>query len=265
MKYFVYIILILTSSIGLAQAPDISPQVINSAGDHRQIGSSGIYVTDNIGEPFIETIGPNGGNYITQGFIQPEVVNNIGFILETKVQNVSCFQKADGEIHLNLTGGPANSTVTNINYDWSPAGTCAQTNCKDLFDLNADTFSVKITINYLNAVGATKSDTIFSGPIIVADLGLPCNITIFSGISANGDGVNDVFTIKNIEEFPKNRVMIFNRWGKQIADITGYNNTNNAWPLLNTLDNLLSTTYFYLIDLGDGSKPIKGWVELMKN
>lgn len=265
MKKLIYISVLLAGGKLFGQSPDISPQVINSAGDHRQVGTSNIYITDNIGEPFTETLGPSGNNIITQGFIQPDIISNLGFTLVTKVNNLSCYQKNDGEIHLSITGGPANTTVISTTYEWNPSSACPANNCKDLFDLKADTFSVKVTVSYSNAVGATKADTLFSNQIIVSDAGLPCNITIFSGVSANGDGVNDVFTIKNIEEFPKNRVMIYNRWGKMIADIKGYNNTTNVWPMLDNLDNLLSTTYFYLIDLGDGSKVIKGWVELMKN
>lgn len=265
MKKLIYISVLLSATEMFGQNVTISPQVLNSAGDHRQVGTSNIYITDNIGEPFIETLGPDGGNYITQGFLQPDVVSNLGFVMETKVNNVSCFEKNDGEIHLTITGTPANATVVSTTYEWNPSTVCPSNNCKDLFDLKADTFSVKVTISYSNAVGVVKADTLYNNQIIVSDAGTPCNITIYSGISANGDGINDVFTIKNIEEYPKNRVMIYNRWGKLIADVNNYNNTTNVWPVLESVDKLLSTTYFYLIDLGDGSQVIKGWVELMKD
>lgn len=247
-----------------AQSPSISPQVINSAGDNRQVGTSNIYITDNIGEPFTETIGTGGSNIITQGFIQPDVISNLGFVLTSAVKNLSCFQKDDGEIKLTITPPASVSTFT-ANYQWTPASICPNNDCKDLINLKASTYSVKVTVTYSNSVGVLKADTLFSAPMVVADEGLPCNVTAFSGISANGDGVNDVFIIKNIEEYPKNKVLIYNRWGKLLAEINGYNNTNNVWPAIDKLDNLLSTTYFYLIDLGDGSKLIKGWVELMKN
>jgi gliding motility-associated-like protein len=265
MKKLIYISVLLSAVSMFAQSPSISPQVLNSAGEHRQLGNANIYITDNIGEPFIETTGSTGNNYITQGFLQPDVVSNIGFVLETKVKNVACFQKKDGEIHLTFISAPISTTLISTFYDWSPAGTCPTNNCKDLYDLPADSFSVKITLTYSNAVGSIKADTLVSGPIVITDTGLPCNITAYSGISANGDGANDVFTIKNIEEFPNNRVLIYNRWGKLIADVKNYNNTTNAWPILDEVDSLLATTYFYLIDLGDGSKVIKGWVELMKD
>ncbi|MBL7932534.1 MAG: gliding motility-associated C-terminal domain-containing protein, partial [Bacteroidia bacterium] len=81
----------------------------------------------------------------------------------------------------------------------------------------------------------------------------------------NADGVNDAFTIDNIEQFPKNRVLIFNRWGEKLADIQGYDNVSKFWPERGQATKYPSSTYFYIVELGDGSKPIKGWVELMKN
>ena len=39
------------------------------------------------------------------------------------------------------------------------------------------------------------------------------DLEIFNALSPNGDGTNDVFTIRNIENFPENELQIFNRWG----------------------------------------------------
>lgn len=263
MKKIILIALFITSSEVWSQNPTISPQVINSAGDHRQIGSSGIWITDNIGEPFTETIG-SGSGMITQGFIQPEVISNIGFVLETKVANLTCFKKNDGEIHLTYTSPPQVTTLS-VQYLWTPATLCPNNDCSELAGLPADTFKVDVVISYSNSVGALKTDTLKTGNVIITDSGAPCEITVFTGITANGDGDNDVFTIKNIDEFPNNRVTIYNRWGQQMADIKNYNNVTNPWPSKDKLDNLLPSTYFYILELGDGSKPIKGWVELIKN
>ena len=84
------------------------------------------------------------------------------------------------------------------------------------------------------------------------------------GFTPNNDGVNDIWTIEDIELFPKNKVSIFNRWGVPVSVINGYNNYDNAWPDKSTIDNLPASTYFYVIELGDGSSPIKGWFELIK-
>jgi hypothetical protein len=49
-----------------------------------------------------------------------------------------------------------------------------------------------------------------------------------------------------------------------VAEIKGYNNKNKSWPSKAELDKLTGSTYFYVIDLGDGGKPVKGWVEVIK-
>jgi gliding motility-associated-like protein len=150
-----------------------------------------------------------------------------------------------------------------VTYSWTPTSTCTA-NCDSLVNLMAQTYTVNVFITYTNSVGSVKNDTI-NKVITVAGSNELCRIKIFNGISANGDGQNDVFTIENIEEFPNNHLTIFNRWGAQLADIKGYNTTTNSWPTKDKLANLLPSTYFYILDLGDGSKPIKGWLELIKN
>jgi gliding motility-associated-like protein len=90
-------------------------------------------------------------------------------------------------------------------------------------------------------------------------------IIVYNGVTPNNDGRNDKWYIGNIEEFPDNNVVLFNRWGVKVFETKGYNNESNYWPTGDMLGKLLSTTYFYIIDLGNGSKPVKGWVELIKN
>ncbi len=82
----------------------------------------------------------------------------------------------------------------------------------------------------------------------------------------NGDGINDFFYIQGIEEFPDNYVQIFNRWGTLVFEIRGYNNQDNVWKSESNAGltlgsaNLPDGTYYYVIDLGDGSKPKSGYV-----
>ena len=59
--------------------------------------------------------------------------------------------------------------------------------------------------------------------------------------------------------------MIFNRWGREIFSTNDYNNTSNYWPSKNNSTDILPTTYFYMINFGDGSEIQKGWIEVIKN
>jgi hypothetical protein len=66
MKMGKIILILFFTASGLAL--HAQQQVINAAGDHRQLGTSGVWISDNVGEPFTETIGPMNGLMITQGF-----------------------------------------------------------------------------------------------------------------------------------------------------------------------------------------------------
>lgn len=78
-------------------------QVINSAGADHQIGNSNIYITDNIGEPFITTYGPAAGLMITQGFLQPFMEAPAGFTVNAAINHLPCKDKfEDGFIDLSI-------------------------------------------------------------------------------------------------------------------------------------------------------------------
>ena len=95
-------------------------------------------------------------------------------------------------------------------------------------------------------------------------------ITNYNGISANNDGSNDVFQIDCITMFPNNNVKIFNRAGVLVYEEDGYDNENFVFSGrgLNGLylagEELPDGTYFYIIDKGDGSRPVTGYLELIR-
>lgn len=91
-----------------------------------------------------------------------------------------------------------------------------------------------------------------------------CAVTVFNGLTPNGDGKNDVFFIKNIDQYPGNMVRIFNRWGQVIFETENYDNVNRKWngSMYNNGVNAPAGTYYYFIDLKDGKEPLKGYIEL---
>lgn len=93
-------------------------------------------------------------------------------------------------------------------------------------------------------------------------------IMVFSGISPNGDGLNDVFTIRYIdllEETRNNSVSIFNRWGDRVFHIENYDNVTRVFKGLgNNNKELSSGTYFYKIQFASGRKPMTGYITLRK-
>ncbi len=236
----------------------VSPQVINSAGISYSVNVGGVYIEDNVGEPFSDQL--NGANVIiTQGFLQPltTAVASVSILHN----DVSCADKKDGNISISISNLLPGSSVQ---YLWLPASVCPAGNCSAIDSLVAGNYSVQILVSY--SVGAGfKTDTLKPAPIVVKDVNGPCRIKVYTAITLNGDNINDVLEIDNITDFPNNKVAIYTRWGQRIFEINGYDNLTRSWPQKDDISKLLASTYFYVITLGDGTNSIKGWVELIKN
>jgi len=86
-------------------------------------------------------------------------------------------------------------------------------------------------------------------------------IKVFNVITPNGDGRHDLLQIDNITEYSNNVVSIFNRWGNKVFEITGYNNTDRVFEGISSNgQELLTGNYYYVIDKGDGSQRISGFL-----
>ncbi len=89
------------------------------------------------------------------------------------------------------------------------------------------------------------------------------DIVIFTAVSPNGDGFNDVFYIANIEEYPDNNLKIFNRWGNKVYEMDSYKNQwRGTW---NGNRDLPDGTYYYLLELNDeANRVFKGYLEIYR-
>lgn len=54
----------------------------------------------------------------------------------------------------------------------------------------------------------------------------PSDVIVYNTVSPNGDGINDTFHIKGIDQYPDNRVEIYNRWGVKVYDANSYNESD---------------------------------------
>ena len=112
--------------------------------------------------------------------------------------------------------------------------------------------------------GNTDGDT-GNDPTIIVFNKDTC-LTIYNEFSPNDDMVNDFFEIDCIESYPGNTLEIFNRWGNTVYKTKDYDNswdgTSNGRATVNGSDKLPVGTYYYVLDLNDGSKPRTGWLYL---
>ena len=87
------------------------------------------------------------------------------------------------------------------------------------------------------------------------------SIKFSDGITPNGDGLNEIWTIQLIEEFPGAVVKIYNRWGQEVFESVGY---SERWDGTKKGKKLPVGTYYYFIDLGTDQKKYSGPITIMR-
>ena len=92
----------------------------------------------------------------------------------------------------------------------------------------------------------------------------PTCLVFYNEFSPNGDGVNETFVIDCISRYPNNTLKIYNRWGNIVYEKQGYFNefdgTSNGRAVIQQEEFLPVGTYYYILDLGDGSEAIADWL-----
>lgn len=154
--------------------------------------------------------------------------------------DVDCEQgDFEGQVDLNVTGGTEPYTYLWSNGEYAPS----------LMNINPGTQEVIIT-DYNGCVH--KDQITFSA------LKEECVYNVFSPRVV--DGVNDVWAIDPAFLFDDSSVKVYDRWGKKVFHSNGY---TTPWDGKNQDGRQLDQgVYFYVIDLGDGSKPFKGSVTI---
>jgi gliding motility-associated-like protein len=92
-------------------------------------------------------------------------------------------------------------------------------------------------------------------------------IVVYNAISPNSDNKNEKLIIGNIDLFPNHVVTIFNRWGDKVFEMKKYNNDERVFRGFSNVGSekeLGAGTYFYLIDKGDGSEKVNGFISIKR-
>ena len=84
---------------------------------------------------------------------------------------------------------------------------------------------------------------------------------MFNQFSPNNDGINDYLIINCITNYPNNTLEIFDRYGNQVYKTVRY---DNNWNGSGKNGDLPKGTYYYVLDLGDGSPITKGWIQIIR-
>ena len=91
----------------------------------------------------------------------------------------------------------------------------------------------------------------------------PDTLFIPTGFSPNGDGVNDTWQIRGLEQFPEGSIEVYNAWGSMLfrADATNY----TPWNGQHQGKDMPPANYYFVIDLKSPDVPVrKGTLTLFR-
>ena len=93
-------------------------------------------------------------------------------------------------------------------------------------------------------------------------------LEIPNAFSPNNDGMNEKLEIRGLGKFPKHQLTIYSRWETVIIQEAPYENDWGGEQRLgfpkNNGGDLPEGTYFYILDLGNGQSPFKGFIYLKR-
>jgi gliding motility-associated-like protein len=140
-----------------------------------------------------------------------------------------------------------------VNYLWFPKDAVDDSTARD--PLAKPLRTTQYIVQGTDASGCVGFDTVL---VIVANEPVTRAVDV---ITPNGDGLNDVFHIDNIEKYPDNLLIIVNRWGSEVYRKVNY---KNDWDGTYGGAVLPTGVYFYILTVKGTSKERKGAIHLLE-
>ena len=138
-----------------------------------------------------------------------------------------------------------------INYYWSPSTFLSDTT--SLTPTTTPTGDITYTLTVISKTCGTSTSTVY--------VRVYKSITIPNTFSPNNDGINDVWNIDALVTYPESSVQVFDRYGQQVYQSTGY---ALPWDGKHNGTTVPTGTYYYVIDLKDGQPKLSGWVLVVR-
>jgi gliding motility-associated-like protein len=181
---------------------------------------------------------------------QPEKLN----LFTTQIKQIFCPEDSNGIVVLNANGG-----VQPYQFIW---GTTLLTGDTAFKVYNGQVLAIVVDQNFCYDTVTFDMQPSNTDPD-------KCGLVVPSGFTPNGDGMNDLFYIKGLGDFPENELTVFNRWGETVYHATNYKNNWDGKPEKNTLlggnDGIVpNDTYFYIFVTKANNKTHTGYVYITK-
>lgn len=157
------------------------------------------------------------------------------------MQPVSCKDQHDGKAAVYAAGGNGGYT-----YFWINDATTAA-----IENLDAGIYAVTVT----DIMGCTGG-----GSVTVTKVEIDC-INIPTCFTPNGDGLNDVWVIKDAGLYPAFYMEVFNRWGQSVYRREG---SYEDWDGTYEGKVLPAETYYYFIRLDAQSEMMQGTITIVR-
>jgi gliding motility-associated-like protein len=138
-----------------------------------------------------------------------------------------------------------------VSYSWTPSTGLDNAAIKSPV-ANPD----NTTIYRLHVISASGCDATATVTVTVIR-----SIVIPSAFTPNGDGINDLWNIKYLNDYARSTLDVFNRYGQLVFHSVGY---SKPWNGTNNGGQLPPGVYYYMIDLKNGAKKISGEVTVIK-
>jgi len=136
-------------------------------------------------------------------------------------------------------------------YSWSPAVGLSNPNVANPVATPESTTTYKVTITTAGGCTFTDEVTVTVLPFV----------EIPNTFTPNRDGINDTWEIANLKKYPNCKVQVFNQWGAMVFQSNGY---QTPWDGRHNGQELPLATYYYIIQLEPGEKPLSGSITIVK-
>jgi gliding motility-associated-like protein len=142
-----------------------------------------------------------------------------------------------------IIGGFPTSSSGTI-YVWTPGGSLSDSTVAN--PIATPVITTQYTVMVTDTNGCVGIDSLLI--TVIPEIRFP------SGITPNGDGINDSWIIDYIDLYPNNVVEVYSRWGDLLYRAEGYDN-NDPWDGFYNGKELPVGTYYYIVELRDERYP----------
>ena len=137
-------------------------------------------------------------------------------------------------------------------YSWTPADLFTDPNILEAEVVASQTTTLILTVT-------SDSGCVASDSLVYSLNGID---SIPTGITPNGDGVNDVWNIAGLSTYNDAEIYIFDQSGREVYFSKGY---DTPWDGRMNGQLLPRASYYWIIDLNDGiNEPLKGIISIIR-